>query len=47
MKDEWCDCENCENRKRCFAEHKDPDEAEAALNEMGCCEICIEDQMQE
>lgn len=41
------DCEHCVFYQKVFSEHEDPDEAEAALNEMGCCEICIEDQMQE
>lgn len=43
----WMDCEQCVYWKKCFSENKDPDEALKALEKLGCCDICIEDSMQD
>lgn len=41
------DCENCSFYQRCMEQHEDPDDALRALEEIGCCDICFEDSMQE
>ena len=41
------DCEHCVFYQKVFSEHEDPDDALRALEELGCCDICYEDSMQE